>query len=153
MTDREAEVAQAVSLYVIELRMWLSNQGHSEVIEFNPFIGDWHLSDGAGVWRVTEDRFTWYREAPGSGADNYHGTYLLLPGVLTNQGFVLNRGTATTDCYSMIQHYTLDTVNQVSSSADRHGVFFIEQMGDRNRLFILNQRTGGRFTATRRLFQ
>ncbi len=149
MTEHEAHVAQAVTLYVMELRMWLSNQGYPEQIADNPLIGQWRLSDGAGVLTVDADQFTWHRHTPTPDGDAYRGTYQLLPGALTHQGFVLDRGQAGAACYSMVQHYTSETVDHATTPVDRQGLFFIKATPDPDRLSILNHRTGSRFTATR----
>jgi len=132
--------------YQIGLRSWLDSQGVSAQVESIDVQGRWDLGE-AGLLEFTDSAFAWYRYATDLDGDAYRGSYSLMPGALTNSGFVLDHGEGA-PIYSVFLHYTHDRIDGSDHDADRWGLFTIEFSGP-DEVFILNHTTNSRLRGVR----
>lgn len=134
--------------YLTALEAWLDSQRLPKDLDDSPLAGAWELSDGAGTMILADKTFSW-RRAPLSEDYVYRGAYTLRPGALTRQGFTLGQSGPDTSCYSLLLQVTTDTLDGVTSPADRKILLVVQQMGTTDEISILNQSTASRLVGRR----
>jgi len=143
----ERNVSGKIMAYMLALQQWQESQGVDRDVD-DPMTGKWALS-GGGLLEFSSGIFRWYRHGDDLSGDCRSGRYSLTPGILTNSGFILDRGKESTGCFSVYLDYTLDRMGGREKEVDFRGLLFVEQMGSADEAEIYNHRTDARYRATR----
>jgi hypothetical protein len=133
--------------YRLTLASWQRTHDIPPHLNPDPLTGQWDIDD-AGLLILNNGQFTWYRTT-GSEEDSYSGTYTATPGGRTGKGFIQNRGKPHTDIYSLFFHHTHQTLDGITITIDRPGIFTCEFLGDQHHLAIYNHLTTNHLKATR----
>ena len=134
-----------VASYMIQLSLWLTEQGIKKADYPNPMVGTWADEDSDDLFVFTDNEFTWYDNDAALDGDCRRGTYGYSPGTKTSSGWELTYKTAT--WYTLFPHYSSSRSAGSEHIDNYYGIFTVMVNGDE--IYMGDQRTDQVFNLRR----